>query len=103
MRRKINDLDGWKKIFQHVLDLGFESVRIPVRARFEFNLQNGTLTADSLSYQLLYNRQVLEKRYPQLKAEDLDRQLQKTVKRKVYMYLKDCGYIDRDQLPENLE
>jgi len=88
-----------KKIFHHVLDLRFESVRIPVRTRFEFNLQNGTLIADSLSYQLLYNCQVLEKRYPQLKVEDLERQIQKTVKRKVYMYLKDCGYIDRDQLP----
>ena len=86
-----------------MLDLGFESVRIPVRARFEFNLQNRPLVADSLSYQLLYNRQVLGKRYPQVKAEDLDRKIQKTVKRKVYMYLKDCGYIDRDQLPENPE
>jgi hypothetical protein len=92
-----------KKIFHHVLDLGFESVRIPVRTRFEFNLQNRTLIADSLSYQLLYNRQVLEKRYPQLIADEMDRQIQKTVKRKVFMYLKDCGYIDRDQLPPNLE
>jgi hypothetical protein len=92
-----------KKIFHHVLDLGFESVRIPVRTKFEFNLQNRKLIAESLSYQLLYNLQVLEKRYPQLKAEELDRQIQNTVQRKVHMYLKDCGYIDRDQLPENLE
>lgn len=92
-----------KKIFHHVLDLGFESVRIPVRVTFEFNLQNRTLVADSLSYQLLYNRQVLENRYPQLKAEDLDRKIQKTVKRKVYMYLKDCGYVAQVQLPVNLE
>ena len=92
-----------KKIFHHVLDLGFESVRIPVRVTFEFNLQNRTLVADSLSYQLLYNRQVLENRYPQLKAEDLDRKIQKTVKRKVYMYLKDCGYVAQDQMPVNFE
>lgn len=91
-----------KKVFHHVLDLGFERVRIPVRTKFEFNLHNRALVADSLSYQLLYNRRVLEKRYPQLKMKDLDLQIQKTVRRKVYMYLKDCGYIDRDQLPESL-
>jgi hypothetical protein len=39
-----------KKIFYHLLDMGFERVRIPVRVKFEFEVKEGSLVSDSLSY-----------------------------------------------------
>lgn len=86
-----------------MLDLGVESVRIPVRVKFEFNLENGALVSNSLSYRLLYNRQLLEKRYPQLQPAHLDQKIDKTVRRKIYVYLKDHGYVSRNRPLEKIK
>lgn len=82
-----------KKIFYHILDMGFESVGIPVRVKFEFDVKEGMFIADSLSVETLYNQQAIVKRYPGVKMDALDKEIQRTVQQEIRNYLRHCGYI----------
>ena len=90
-----------KKIFYHLLDMGFESVQIPVRVKFECEVKEGSLVSDSLSFEILYNRQIIAKRYPRAKMDFLDSEVEKTVRRNIHGYLNDCGYL-RVDVPEKI-
>ena len=90
-----------KKIFYHWLIMGFERVRIPVRVKFEFEVKEGSLVTNSLSFETLFNRQALEKRYPLAKLDLLADEVEKTVKRNIFGYLNDCGYLRADVTEEN--
>jgi hypothetical protein len=81
-----------KKVVYHLLDLGFERVRIPVRVRFEFAVERGTLVPHSLTRAILYNRPLLEKRYPHMDRTRLEATIEKTVDREIRTYLRDCRY-----------
>ena len=87
-----------KKVFYHILDMGFESVGIPVRVKFEFDVQDGRFLPDSLSVELLYNQQAVERRYPSVKMDVLEKEVQTTIHREIRNYLQNCGYIN-----ENIE
>lgn len=82
-----------KRIFYHILDMGFESVGIPVRVKFEFDVKEGTVVPDSLSVESLYNRQAVAKRYPSVNMDALDIEIQRTIHREIRSYLQNCGYI----------
>jgi hypothetical protein len=82
-----------KKVFYHILDMGFESVGIPVRVKFEFDVRYGKLVPDSLSYESLYNQQAVVSRYPGLKKDLLEKEIQQTIKREIRKYLQNCGYV----------
>ncbi|MGD2268814.1 MAG: hypothetical protein PVI06_00325 [Desulfobacterales bacterium] len=85
-----------KKTFYHTLDMGFERVRVPLRVKFEFEVKEGSLVSDSLTFETLFNKQVLKKRYPRLKLELLHAEIEKTVKRNILGYLNDCGFMRVD-------
>ena len=85
-----------KKIIYHILDLGFESVGIPVRVKFEFEVQEGSFVVDSLATERLYNHQELERRYPNLKLDALERDIEKTIHREILKYLKENGYLRKE-------
>jgi hypothetical protein len=82
-----------KKVFHQILDMGFESVAIPVRVKFEFEVQEGSFVKDSLTVETLYNRQAVVKRYPGVKKDELELRIQDTVQHEIDRYLKDCGYL----------
>ena len=48
-----------KKIVQHVLDMGFERVEIPVRVKFEFEVKEGVFVPDTISKETLYNHKAM--------------------------------------------
>ena len=85
-----------KKIFYHSVDLGIESVKIQIRVKFEFDVKDGSFISDSLSFETLYNRQILQKRYPNAKIGFLEHEIEKTVKQNIYGYLNACGYLRPD-------
>ncbi len=82
-----------KKIFYHILDMGFESVGIPVRVKFEFEVQDGSFVPDSLSTEHLYNLQAVEKQYPQVKSEILENDIKKTIHQEIEKYLIENGFL----------
>ena len=86
-----------KKVFYHHLDLGYERLKIPIRVMFEFEVKEGALVQDSLSFQKLYNRKPIEKRYPNLKAAALDEAIDRTIKYEIRRYMKECGYISNSE------
>ena len=85
-----------KKIFYHILDMGFESVGIPVRVKFEFDVQNGKFVSDSLSVESLFNQQAVLKRYPGVRMDSLDKEIQRTIQREIRNYLQNLGYISNN-------
>ena len=82
-----------KKMFHHILDLGYEGVAIPVRVKFEFEVSGGQFVPDSLKYEPLYNKDALLSRYPNLDAESLDKDIVKTVERGIRLYMESNGYL----------
>ena len=83
-----------KKVVHHLFDLGFEKVKIPIRVKFEFELREGAFVPDSLSTHTLYNRKVLEARYPQLNVVSLENSINKTVKKEILKHMKECGFLN---------
>ena len=82
-----------KKVFYHILDMGFESVGIPVRVKFEFEVQDGSFVPDSLSKEHLYNLQAVKKQYPHVKSEILERDIVKTIQIEIEKYLIENGFL----------
>ncbi|MFP3870332.1 MAG: hypothetical protein ACLFVT_05550 [Syntrophobacteria bacterium] len=82
-----------KKVVYYFLDLGFESVKVPIRVRFEYQIKEGTLVRDSMSRSILYNQRLLQKRYPNLDSAELERAIEEKVDSDVYEYLKACGFV----------
>ena len=81
-----------KKVLYHILDLGFESVGIPIRVKFEFEVKEGSFVPDSLTSEYLYNQQIVANRYPGVRLDTLEKEIQKTVQREIQRYLKSCGF-----------
>ena len=55
-----------KKIFRHILDMGFERMEIPVRVKFEFEVVEGSFVPDTLTKEILYNQDAIENFIPKL-------------------------------------
>jgi hypothetical protein len=85
-----------KKVFYHFLDMGFESVEIPIRVKFEFEVKEGRVVPDSISKAMLYNQQALERCYPNLDPQRLQRSIEDKVDAEIHKYLRGCGYL-RDE------
>jgi hypothetical protein len=83
-----------KKIFYHFLDLGFESIKIPIRVKFELEIRERALVPDSITKNILYNRPALERRYPNLDVVSLQKSIEKKVDSEIHKYLRACGYIN---------
>ena len=75
------------------MDMGFESLGIPVRLKFEFDVKKGAFVTDSLSFESLYNQPAIVKRFPGIKLALLDKEINKTVRREIQNYLQNYGYI----------
>jgi hypothetical protein len=85
-----------KKIIHHVLTLGFDTVDIPVRVRFGFEVRDGTFVPGSLSTHTLYNRDLIEQRYPAMDLSSLEATIGKTVEKEIRSHLNSCGFLDEN-------
>ena len=79
-----------KKIFRHILDMGFERMEIPVRVKFEFEVVEGSFVPDTLTKEILYNQDAIEKRYPKVKLSSLDSAIEEMVEDEIMDYLRQC-------------
>jgi len=85
-----------KKTFYHFLDLGFESVEIPIRVKFEFEVKDGELVPETISKNILFNRPALKKHYPNLDFARLQKSIENKVAGEIHKYLKECGYLKEE-------
>jgi hypothetical protein len=83
-----------KKIVHHMLGLGVERVRIPVRVTFEFEVKQGAFLPNSLSSHIVYNRAILKKRHPNLDLNSLEDSINNTVTREIMTHLRECGFLE---------
>ena len=79
-----------------MLALGFDTVDIPVRVRFEFEVKEGTFVPGSLSIHMLYNRDLIERRYPAMHLGSLEASIGKTVEKEIRQHLNSCGFLDEN-------
>jgi hypothetical protein len=79
-----------KKIFHHILDMGFERVEIPVRVKFEFEVKEGSYVPDTLTKKILYHQCAIERRYPKLNRASLDRAIEEMVEDRIMEYIRQC-------------
>jgi hypothetical protein len=86
-----------KKVFQLVFDLGFESVEIPVRVKFEFEVKEGTLVPDSLTKSMIYNKQLLERRFPHLDQASLQRSIERKVDNEIQKYFHEHEFLKKEE------
>ncbi|MCD6139015.1 MAG: hypothetical protein J7J91_10735 [Deltaproteobacteria bacterium] len=82
-----------KKVFHHFFDLGFETVRIPIRVKFEFEVKKGILVPGSISKSILYNLPALERHYPNLDPARLQQTIEEAADNEIQKYLQECGYL----------
>ena len=82
-----------KKIFRYILDMGFERIEIPVRAKFEFEVVDGSFVAESLRKEILYNHHSVTQRYSKLKRSSLDRAIEEMVESEIMKYFRQCGLL----------
>lgn len=68
-------------------------MEVPIRVKFEFELKEGRLVADSISKSILYNRPALERHYPNLDLARLQRSIEKKVDNEIHKYLRAHGYL----------
>ena len=90
-----------KKVFYHYLDIGIEAVTVPVRVKFEFDVQAGALVVGTLSKDILYNKEALRERYPSLRHDVLEDAISRTVDDGISGYLRESGYIERPRKPSS--
>ena len=86
-----------KKVFQLAFDLGFESVKIPVRVTLEFEVKQGNLDPDSLTKTLLFNKLLLERRYPNLDQASFHRSIERKVESEIQKHLLEHGLIEEEK------
>ena len=81
------------KIVHHVLEHGAERVRVPIRVKFEFELKDGAFVPDTLSVDILYNREFLERHYPRLDFARLQLAIAATVNGEIRNHLQESGFL----------
>jgi hypothetical protein len=86
-----------KKVFQLVFDLGFERVEIPVRVKLEFEVKEGNLVLDSLTKTMLYNKQLLERRYSNLDQASFQRSIERKVDNEIQKHLQEHGFLAEEK------
>jgi len=86
-----------KKVFQIVINLGFESAKIPVRVKLEFEVKEGNIVPDSLTKSMLYNRHLLERRYPSLDQASLQHSIETKVESEIQKHLQEHGFIEEEK------
>ncbi len=67
----------------HILDMGVERVRVPIRVEVEYQQEGQDLLGNSVRKKVLYNKAFLLRRYPQLKEFDLDKAIDETVEQEI--------------------
>lgn len=77
-------------IVYHSLDMGFETLKIPIRVEVEYGLDGSTIT--SLSKKTLYNLPYLMKQYPKLNQDKLRTAIEQTVEKGLSDRFKLKGY-----------
>jgi len=75
------------------VDCGAECVRVPVRSEVEYEVQEGVFVPESLSFDILYNRQLLKKRYPQLDVAEVEMAIRETVHTAILSHLGKLGLL----------
>ena len=82
-----------KKIFRHILDVDFERVEIPVRVKFEFEVLDGSFVPDTLTKEMIYNKDAILKHYPGLKSSSLDSAIAGMVDDEIMDCIRRCGLL----------
>lgn len=81
-----------KKVVNHLVQHGECLAEVPIRVTFEYAIESGAVVDGSLSTNVLYNRQFVCKRFPDLAEEALEADVQQTAQAAVNEHLVLSGF-----------
>lgn len=82
-----------KKVVRHLLETDNELVEIPIRVKFEFELDRGSFVPDTLKVETLYNKAFVCRRFPDIDDAWLDVEVRRTVDQAIDEHLRMEGYM----------
>lgn len=81
-----------KKVVPHLIEQDGRLAEVPVRVKFEYAVEDGTVIDGSLSHEQLYNRDAVCRHFPELDDAALDDAVQATVERAIDEHLAMAGF-----------
>ena len=85
-----------KKVIRHTINAGTALVEVPIRIRFEYCLREERFVEGTLKRDFLYNRPELVRRFPRLRENTLDADVERAVDRAIVEHLMFAGYAAGD-------
>ncbi|MBD3649048.1 MAG: hypothetical protein HUJ31_16710 [Pseudomonadales bacterium] len=85
-----------KKVVKHVVQTGDGLLEIPVRIKFEYEVQSARFVDGSMSREYLFNRQAVIKHFPRLDPDALDREIENVVDRCLEEHLRYARQVEGD-------
>lgn len=81
-----------KQIVRHIVEHGGQLAEVPIRVSFEYAVEEGFLVDGSLSLKTLYNKGCVCRSFPGIDDEQLEDDVQATVKRAIDEHLAFSGF-----------
>lgn len=76
-----------KKVVRHLVEQDGRLAEVPIRVKFEYAVEDGTVLDGSLSLNPLYNKDAVCRHFPDLDDEQLEEEVQATVERAIDEHL----------------
>ncbi len=80
-----------KKIVRHLIECDGRMADVPVRVSFEYAVEEGSLVEDSLTFETLYDKATVCRCFSGIDEQELDEEVEVTVKRAIDEHLALCG------------
>lgn len=83
-----------KKVVKHVVQIGDGLLEIPVRIKFEYEIQAARFVDGTMTREYLFNRQAVVKHFPRINPEELDQAIEEVVDRSLEEHLRYSGQVE---------
>jgi hypothetical protein len=81
-----------KKIVPYLIEQDGQLAEVPVRVKFEYAVEDGTVVEGTLCLEQLYNKGAVCRHFPELDDTELDEAVQATVERAIDEHLALAGF-----------
>lgn len=81
-----------KKVVRHLVQQDGQLAEVPIRVKFEYAVEDGTVVDGSLSLDPLYNKDAVCRHFPDLDDSQLEEDVQATVERAIDEHLALSGF-----------
>lgn len=81
-----------KKVVPHLIQAHGQLAELPIRVKFEYAVEDGTVVDGSLTLDTLYNKRSVVREFPDIDDDRLEQDVQATAERAIDEHLAMCGF-----------